>query len=72
MCWTSSFAARIFHSFPTHQNVVTYTSFINAYFQGGEVTKGLDLYAIMRSQGIPLVYGTYEVLIVGLDAAGKI
>ena len=67
-----SFAEKIFHSFPTDQNVVTYTSLINAYFQAGEVNKGLELYAKMRSQGIPVAYGTYEVLIVGLEVAGKI
>lgn len=67
----SSFAVKIFDSFPTDQNVVTYTALISAYFQTNEVDKGLELYSKMRSQSIPVAYGTYEVMIVGLQAAGK-
>lgn len=67
----SSIAAEIFHSFPTDHNVVTYTSLMSAYFKSHEVDKGLELYSRMRSQGIPVSYGTYEVLIVGLEGAGR-
>ncbi|ONK59867.1 uncharacterized protein A4U43_C08F11780 [Asparagus officinalis] len=68
----SSIAAKIFHSSLSDQNTVTYTSLMSAYFQAGEVDKGLEIYSKMRSQGITMSHGTYAVLITGLEEAGRI
>ncbi|KAJ6814808.1 putative LRR receptor-like serine/threonine-protein kinase [Iris pallida] len=65
-------ATKVFQSFPTDHNVVTYTAMINVHLQAGEVDKGLELYSRMRKQGIPVSLGTYEVLIVGLEGVGRI
>ncbi|XP_077231514.1 tetratricopeptide repeat (TPR)-like superfamily protein [Tasmannia lanceolata] len=65
-------SAKIFDSFPNDQNTVTYTALMNAYIRSGDVDKGLDIYASMRKKGICASSGTYEVLIAGLEKAGRI
>ncbi|XP_072974256.1 pentatricopeptide repeat-containing protein At2g01390 isoform X1 [Typha angustifolia] len=67
-----SYAAKIFNLSPTDQNTVTCTALIYAYLQAGEVDKGIKLYSKMRGLGIPASSGTYEVLIQGLEKAGRI
>ncbi|KAG1366942.1 pentatricopeptide repeat-containing protein [Cocos nucifera] len=67
----SASAMKIFYSLPMDQNVVTYTALMDAYFQAGEVDKSLELFADMKRKGIPISFGTYDVLIVGLERAGR-
>lgn len=67
----SSLAEKVFNYLPNEHNIATYTSLIGAYFQVGNVDKGLELYSKMRRQGFRVSYGTYEVLILGLRGAGR-
>uniref|UniRef100_A0A1D1XMN0 Pentatricopeptide repeat-containing protein At2g01390 n=2 Tax=Anthurium amnicola TaxID=1678845 RepID=A0A1D1XMN0_9ARAE len=67
----SAVAAKLFYSLPGDQNAVTYTALIHAYLQSAEIDKGLEVYASMRKGGIRASSGTYEVLIVGLNEAGR-
>ncbi|XP_062205327.1 pentatricopeptide repeat-containing protein At2g01390 [Phragmites australis] len=67
----SAYAARIFGLLTSDKNVVTYTALMNAYFQAGKVDNVLDLFTQMRTSGISACLGTYEVLIHGLQKAGR-
>ncbi|XP_047073172.1 pentatricopeptide repeat-containing protein At2g01390-like [Lolium rigidum] len=67
----SSYAAKIFGLSSADQNVTTYTALMNAYFQAGEVDKALKLWSQMKTNEISACAGTYEVLIYGLQKAGR-
>ncbi|PKA59911.1 Pentatricopeptide repeat-containing protein [Apostasia shenzhenica] len=62
---------RIFAALQEDQNNLTYTALMNAFFEAGEVEKGLHLYSRMKMESIPVSIGTYEVLISGLERAGR-
>ncbi|XP_038976717.1 pentatricopeptide repeat-containing protein At2g01390-like [Phoenix dactylifera] len=64
-------ATKIFYLLPMDQNVVTFTALMDAYFQADEVDKSLELFSEMKRKGIPISFGTYNVLIVGLERAGR-
>ncbi|KAI0516468.1 hypothetical protein KFK09_009143 [Dendrobium nobile] len=68
----SDSAAKIFTALPADHNCSTYTALMNAFFQAGDVEKSLQLYSRMKKEGIPASCGTYEVLIAGLERAGRI
>ena len=51
---------------------MNYTALMDAYFRAGEVDKSLELFADMKRKGIHISFGTYDVLKVGLERAGKI
>ncbi|RWR74252.1 pentatricopeptide repeat-containing protein [Cinnamomum micranthum f. kanehirae] len=65
-------SAKIFYSMPGEQNTATYTALMDAYLRSGDVDKGLNLYTSMESKGIHASSGTYKVLTVGLEEAGRI
>ncbi|XP_020574687.1 pentatricopeptide repeat-containing protein At2g01390 [Phalaenopsis equestris] len=65
-------AAKIFNALQVDHNSSTYTALMNGFFQAGEVDKCLQLYSRMRNEGISASCGTYEVLIAGLERAGRI
>ncbi|MQL82772.1 hypothetical protein Taro_015232 [Colocasia esculenta] len=67
----STLAAKLFYSLAADQNTVTYTALIHAHLQSSEIDKGLQAYASMRKEGFHVSSGTYEVLIVGLEEAGR-
>uniref|UniRef100_A0A0E0B9E6 Pentacotripeptide-repeat region of PRORP domain-containing protein n=1 Tax=Oryza glumipatula TaxID=40148 RepID=A0A0E0B9E6_9ORYZ len=67
----SSTAMRIFGLLTTDKNVVTYTALMSAYFQDGKVDKALQLFSQMSANGVSACPGTYEVLIHGLQMAGR-
>uniref|UniRef100_J3N206 Pentacotripeptide-repeat region of PRORP domain-containing protein n=2 Tax=Oryza brachyantha TaxID=4533 RepID=J3N206_ORYBR len=67
----SSNAVRIFGLLTTDRNVVTYTALMSAYFQAGKVDKALQLFSQMSANGISACRGTYEVVIHGLQMAGR-
>uniref|UniRef100_A0A0D9XIU9 Pentacotripeptide-repeat region of PRORP domain-containing protein n=1 Tax=Leersia perrieri TaxID=77586 RepID=A0A0D9XIU9_9ORYZ len=67
----SSLAVRIFGLLTTDQNVVTYTALMCAYFQAGKADKALQLFSQMNNSGISACSGTYQVLIHGLQMAGR-
>uniref|UniRef100_A0ACD5ZWT8 Uncharacterized protein n=3 Tax=Avena sativa TaxID=4498 RepID=A0ACD5ZWT8_AVESA len=67
----SSYAAHIFGLLSADQNVTTYTALMKAYFQAGEVDKALELLSQMKTYEISACAGTYEVLIYGLQKAGR-
>ncbi|KAJ4965158.1 hypothetical protein NE237_017007 [Protea cynaroides] len=68
----SGTAAKIFHSLPDDQNLVTYTALMRAYFCCGDVDKGLEIYETMKNRGICASLGTYHVLVIGLEESGRI
>ncbi|KAK1300006.1 Pentatricopeptide repeat-containing protein [Acorus calamus] len=67
-----TFSERIFNCFPADQSSITYTALMDAYFRAGEVDKGLEIYQSLRKKGFKAFPGTYEVLITGLEGAGRI
>ncbi|XP_042509023.1 pentatricopeptide repeat-containing protein At2g01390 [Macadamia integrifolia] len=68
----SATAAKIFHSLPDDQNLVTYTALMRAYFCYGDVDKGLEIYETMKNKGICVSLGTYNVLVIGLEDSGRV
>ncbi|XP_043709495.1 pentatricopeptide repeat-containing protein At2g01390 [Telopea speciosissima] len=68
----SAAAAKIFHSWPDEQNLVTYTALMRAYFSCGDVNKGIEIYETMKNKGICASLGTYNVLVVGLEESGRV
>ncbi|WVZ58503.1 hypothetical protein U9M48_008774 [Paspalum notatum var. saurae] len=66
-----AYATHIFRLLTADKNVVSYTALINAYFLAGKVDCALDLFTQMRTARISACSGTYEVLIHGLQKAGR-
>ncbi|KAH7851272.1 hypothetical protein Vadar_009353 [Vaccinium darrowii] len=65
--------AKIFDLLPDDQkNTATYTALIAAYFLSGKANKGLDMFMAMRSKGIGVAQGTYNVLLAGLEKSGRV
>lgn len=67
----SAYATHIFGLLTADKNVVTYTALMNAYFQSGKVDDALNLLTQMTTTGMSTCSGTYEVLIHGLQKAGR-
>ncbi|KAK1276771.1 Pentatricopeptide repeat-containing protein [Acorus gramineus] len=67
-----TFSERIFNCFPADQSSITCTALMDAYFRAGEVDKGLEIYQSLGKKGFKAFPGTYEVLITGLEGAGRI
>ncbi|KAK8933856.1 Pentatricopeptide repeat-containing protein [Platanthera zijinensis] len=68
----SDASANIFTALPEDHSSSTYTALINALFQAGDVEKSLEFYSRMRRECVPVSCGTYEVLVAGLERAGRI
>ncbi|KAL4180116.1 hypothetical protein AMTRI_Chr13g123610 [Amborella trichopoda] len=66
-----SFCERIFYSLPGEQNNVTYTALMDAQIKSGFLDKALELYSSMIRHGISASSGTFEVLGMGLEGAGR-
>ncbi|KAF7135702.1 hypothetical protein RHSIM_Rhsim08G0035000 [Rhododendron simsii] len=65
--------AKIFDLLPDDQkNTATYTALIVAYFSSGKANKGLEVFTAMRSKGIDVALGTYNVLLAGLEKSGRV
>ncbi|XP_078442602.1 tetratricopeptide repeat (TPR)-like superfamily protein [Wolffia australiana] len=65
-------AAGFLSSSPTSEkSSLTYTCLIYVYLQSMEVEKGLETYARMREEGFSATLGTFEVLILGMEKAGR-
>lgn len=67
----AAYATQIFGLLTADKNVVTYTALMNAYFQCDKVDDALNLLTQMVATGISTCSGTYEVLIHGLQKAGR-
>lgn len=66
-------AAKIFDLLcDDEKNCATYTALIGAYFFCGGIDKGLKIYETMRNEGIHPAFGTYNVLLAGLQKSGRI
>eukprot|EP01018_Ginkgo_biloba_P031897 Gb_11322 [translate_table: standard] len=64
-------AQKLFDTLPDEQNVATYTALLNALFKAGNVEKAIEIYESMKRKGIKATAGTYEVLQIGLEKAGR-
>lgn len=65
------FASSSSSSSPADRNTLSYTALIHAHLQSMEVEKGLEIFSQMREEGVPVAAGTYEVLVAGLEMAGR-
>ncbi|WOK93111.1 pentatricopeptide repeat-containing protein [Canna indica] len=67
-----TYAENIFYSLPMDQNIVTCTALMDSFFRAGEIDKVYELYSKLKTQDVPISAGTYEVLILGLERAGRV
>ncbi|KAL8246282.1 hypothetical protein R6Q59_007498 [Mikania micrantha] len=66
-------AAKVFDFLPDNEkNTTTYTAFMAAYFASRNTSKGLQIFKEMKDVGIPVVLGTYNVLLAGLEKSGRV
>ncbi|KAM7528365.1 hypothetical protein LguiB_031775 [Lonicera macranthoides] len=66
-------ATKLFQLLPSEQRSTSaYTALMGAYFSIGKVEKGLETFNEMRSNGICVALGTYNVLLAGLEKNGKV
>lgn len=65
-------AAKVFDVLPDNEkNTTTYTALMAAYFASRNTSKGLQVFKEMKDVGIPVVLGTYNVLLAGLEKSGR-
>lgn len=65
-------AQKIFDRLPDEQkNTVTYTALIDAFISAGSVEKAIENYETMKRKGVKPATGTYKVLQLGLEKAGR-
>lgn len=64
-------AQKIFDSIPDEQNAVTYTALIDAFISAGSVEKAIEIYETMKRNGVKPATGTYKVLQLCLEKAGR-
>lgn len=68
----SSSAVELFNSLPVdHKSTATYTALMAAHFSSGNAEKGLETFEIMKREEVGVAVGTYNVLLFGLEKAGK-
>ncbi|KAI7740545.1 hypothetical protein M8C21_019015, partial [Ambrosia artemisiifolia] len=66
-------AAKVFDFLPDNEkNTTTYTALMAAYFASRNTSKGLQIFKEMKDVGIPVVVGTYNVLLAGLEKSGRV
>ncbi|KAI3797981.1 hypothetical protein L1987_33246 [Smallanthus sonchifolius] len=66
-------AAKVFDFLPDNEkNTTTYTALMAAYFASRNTSKGLQVFKEMKDVGIPVVLGTYNVLLAGLEKSGRV
>ncbi|KAI3795081.1 hypothetical protein L1987_37725 [Smallanthus sonchifolius] len=66
-------AAKVFDFLPDNEkNTTTYTAIMAAYFASRNTSKGLQVFKEMKDVGIPVVLGTYNVLLAGLEKSGRV
>ncbi|KAJ0456766.1 putative tetratricopeptide-like helical domain superfamily [Helianthus annuus] len=68
-------AAKVFDLLPDNEkNTATYTALMAAYFASRSTTckEGLEIFKEMKDAGIPVVVGTYNVLLAGLGKSGRV
>ncbi|KAF5768052.1 putative tetratricopeptide-like helical domain superfamily [Helianthus annuus] len=66
-------AAKVFDFLPDNEkNTTTYTALMAAYFASRRTCKGLEIFKKMKDAGIPVVVGTYNVLLAGLEKSGRV
>ncbi|KAM0037944.1 putative tetratricopeptide-like helical domain superfamily [Helianthus debilis subsp. tardiflorus] len=66
-------AAKVFDLLPDNEkNTTTYTALMAAYFASRRTCKGLEIFKEMKDVGIPVVVGTYNVLLAGLEKSGRV
>lgn len=66
-------AVKVFDMLPEEMKSTTvYTALINVCFSGGDPDKGLEIFKSMKSKGIHVARGTYDVLIRGLEMCGRV
>jgi len=66
-------AVKVFDMLPEEMKSTTvYTALINACFSAGDPDKGSEMFKGMKSRGIHVAQGTYNVLIRGLEMCGGV
>ncbi|CAH1436171.1 unnamed protein product [Lactuca virosa] len=66
-------ASKVFDLLPDYEkNTTTYTALMAAYFASRNTSKGLQTFKNMKEAGIPVVLGTYNVLLAGLEKSGRV
>ncbi|KAI7753522.1 hypothetical protein M8C21_014293 [Ambrosia artemisiifolia] len=64
-------ASKVFDFLPDNEkNTTSYTALMAAYFASRNTSKGLLIFKEMKDVGIPIVVGTYNVLLAGLEKSG--
>lgn len=65
-------AAKVFDLLPgKEKSSAEYTALISAYFSSGNAEKGLQIFEIMKREGVDIALGTYCVLVAGLERCSK-
>ncbi|KAJ8764377.1 hypothetical protein K2173_006117 [Erythroxylum novogranatense] len=68
-----TFARRIFNLLPEdHKCTATYTALISVHISAGSVEKALKVYKTMKKNGIHPSLGTYNLILAGLERAGRV
>lgn len=65
-------AEKVFDLLPDEEkSSAEYTALIGAYFSSENADKGLETFKVMKSNGVKVAFGTWTVLLAGLEKCGR-